>query len=92
MPKELLLDVSEYEAPQPFEKAVQLISQINTGEYIRMLHRKKPLPLIQLLQENGFACVIRTGLQNTWEIIIWNKNDSPVNDYCTANFSQNTSE
>ena len=51
MPKEILIDVSEYVAPQPFEKVIELLSQMKTGEYIRMLHRKKPLPLLQFIQE-----------------------------------------
>lgn len=53
MPKELFIDVSEYEPPQPFEEVMQLLMKMKTGEYIRMLHRKKPLPLLQILQDNG---------------------------------------
>ncbi len=98
MPKELLIDVSEYEAPQPFEEVIQLLSQMKAGEYIRMLHRKKPLPLLQFLNENGYDYKAGT-VQNkidiseessidsvSWEIMIWSKKDSSVNEYCLNAF------
>jgi len=94
MPNELLIDVSEYEAPQPFEEVIKLVVNINDGEYIRMLHRKQPLPLYQLLNERGFAYICNKkntkslgDSLNQWEIIIWNKSDTSVNDYCLKSFS-----
>ncbi|MCW8929700.1 MAG: DUF2249 domain-containing protein [Gammaproteobacteria bacterium] len=99
--KELFIDVSEYEAPQPFQEVMQLLVGMNSGEYIRMLHRKKPLPLLELLQENGFSFNVKQDqldFQNEsllddahktsalWEIIIWNKLDSKVNNYCLKKF------
>ncbi|MCU7836036.1 MAG: DUF2249 domain-containing protein [gamma proteobacterium symbiont of Taylorina sp.] len=85
--KELLIDVSEYEAPRPFEEVVKLVSQLKSGEYIRMLHRKEPLPLIQMLQENGYECRMFPGQQVEWEIIIWNSQDISVQEFCLMNFS-----
>lgn len=82
-PQELFINVSEYDAPEPFEKVLQLVSEMKHGEYIRMLHRKKPLPLVQMLQDNGFECRIFPGQQTAWEIIIWNVNDSSTADYCS---------
>jgi hypothetical protein len=90
MPKEILVDVSELEAPEPFEQVINAVLQLNAGEYICMLHRKKPLPLIQWLQEQGFACVFKTELQNHWNIYIWNTKDSLVNDYCLSLISNNS--
>jgi len=56
-----------------------------------MLHRKKPIPLFQFLQENGFDYKIRQVQhayrdENSWEIVIWNKHDSSVNEYCLNSF------
>lgn len=84
--KELFIDVSEYDPPQPFEEVIQLLTQMKTGEYIRMLHRKKPLPLLQFLQDNGFDFKTRQDQSASWEVLIWNKKDSPVNDYCSNKF------
>lgn len=83
-PKELFIDVSEYEPPQPFEEVMQLLLKIKTGEYIRMLHRKKPLPLLQFLQENGFNFKISQIKDSSWEVLIWSKKDLPVNNYCSG--------
>jgi len=87
LPEEILINVSEDEAPIPFEKVSKRISQMKSGEYIRMLHRKKPLPLIQILQENGLKCIIMQGQHTAWEIIIWKKQDLVTNNYCSTHFS-----
>ena len=90
-PKELFIDVSDYDPPQPFEEVIQLLLQMKAGEYIHMLHRKKPLPLLQFLQENGFDFKI-TQNQNLscepalWEIIIWDKKDTSLSHYCSNKF------
>ncbi len=83
--KELFIDVSDYEAPKPFEEVIQLLRQMTAGEYVRMQHRKKPLPLLEMLQENGFDFIVR---QNStfWEIIIWFAKDQAVGDYCHGKF------
>ncbi len=85
--QELFIDVSDYEHPKPLEKVMQLLFKMNRGEYIRMHHRKKPLPLIQFIQENGFDCIIHQGSEIPWEIIIWHKTDIEVERYCLTQFS-----
>ena len=86
MLKELLINVSEEEPPKPFDDVTELIDQMKAGEYIRMLHRKKPLPLIQLLHDNGFECKIKQGQSTAWEIIIWKKQDTIADNYCSTAF------
>lgn len=85
--QELFIDVSEYEHPVPFEKVIALLFKMKSGQYIRMHHRKKPLPLIQFLQENGFDCMMHQSPDILWEIIIWNKKDIDVEQYCLTQFS-----
>lgn len=85
--KELFIDVSDFEHPVPFEKVMQLLLKMKRGEYIRMHHRKKPLPLIQFLQENGCDCIIHQRQDIPWEIIIWNKNDIDIEHYCLTQLS-----
>lgn len=81
IPQELLIDVSEFDPPKPFQDVVQLVLNMKKGQYIRMLHRKKPYPLLEMLQKEGYMCVVKAGKNSQWEVIIWNKNDSFVNDY-----------
>ena len=85
--QEILIDVSEDEAPKPFEIILQQLSQLKKGEYIRMLHRKQPLPLIQMLDENGFVYRMFAGKQTPWEIIIWSKQDLLTHEFCNASFN-----
>jgi hypothetical protein len=85
-PQELLIDVSKEEAPKPFDIILERIEQLKKNQYLRMLHRKKPLPLIQMLEENGFVCKLISGQQTKWEIIIWNKDDSFTHSYCSNHF------
>ena len=85
-PLELIVDVSDEEAPKPFELVLERIAQLNQGEYIRMLHRKQPLPLIQVLEKNGYGCKMSPGQQSQWEIIIWNKQDILADKFCTSGF------
>ncbi len=84
---ELFIDVSEYEHPEPFEKIIQLLLVMKKGQYVRMQHRKKPLPLLQFLQEHGFDYLVSQGADIAWEIIIWNKKDKHAGLYCHAHFS-----
>jgi len=86
MVKEIIIDVSELEAPQPFEEVLKRLKGLRPGEYIHMLHRKQPLPLLQILEENGYASIMREGQNRPWEIIIWNKSDPQSNEYCRNHF------
>jgi uncharacterized protein (DUF2249 family) len=88
---ELFIDVSEYDPPEPFEAVIELLKKMKKGDYIRMLHRKKPLPLFQFLQEHGFAYLLKETAENKavhklWTIIIWKESDARLNDYCMRHF------
>ena len=85
---ELFIDVSEYEHPEPFEKVIQILQSMKKGQYIRMHHRKKPLPLLQLLQQQGFDFRIYQRADIPWEIIIWYKKNIDVAQYCLRRFAE----
>ena len=86
MVREILINASEMEAPQPFEEVLKRVKELQPDEYIHMLHRKQPLPLVQLLEENGYAIIIREGQSTPWEIFIWNKSEPLTNHYCQIHF------
>ncbi len=86
MAREIILDVSELEPPQPFEEALKQLRKLPAGAYLRMLHRKQPLPLIQLLHENGYVVSMSNDPSGRWEIIIWNKSDPVSAAYCDTQF------
>ena len=91
MVREIVIDVSDLEAPQPFEEILKQLKVLGSGEYIHMLHRKQPLPLLQMLEENGYAAVMRNGDSKPWEIFIWNTADPLSNEYCRSHFTPDSS-
>ncbi len=91
MAREIVVDVSDLEAPQPFEVVLKQLKILGPGEYIHMLHRKQPLPLLQVLEENGYAAVMHKGDSRPWEIFIWNTADPLSNEYCRSHFAPDSS-
>jgi len=94
--KELYIDVSEFDPPQPFEEVIELLKQLNQGEYIHMSHRKKPMPLLQFLETHGFSYIVKErpdikrneGEKITlWSVFIWHQTDRGVSNYCHLHFS-----
>ena len=52
---EKLLDARELEAPLPLEYAIKILSSLEDGEYLKMIHRMKPCKLDAILDANGFG-------------------------------------
>ena len=86
MPIEHFLDVRELFAPEPFEMILKEIKKLKTGEYIYVLHHRKPYPLLQVLSESNHEYLLLEGKKNDIEIIIWKKADIEVGSYCTSRF------
>ncbi len=83
----MFIDVSQYEQPKPFEKVIELLLSMKHGQYVCMHHRKEPLPLLQFLQEHHFSFLSSEYALNQWEIIIWDKKDKDLEQYCCTQFS-----
>lgn len=52
--KETIKDVSLLEHPEPLEIMTNEIKRLCDDEYIKMIHRKEPLILYEILDSNGF--------------------------------------
>ena len=70
MNNEITLDVSELQPPLPMEMALDAIDKLDSGQYIKMIHRMQPHPLYTILFENGFKYKVNTN-NNLFEIYIW---------------------
>ena len=78
MAVELILDAREMEPPEPFERASAILRQLESGQYLRMLHRRIPYPLIDLARAMSLACSV-TELETTvYKIIIYTPADEDV--------------
>ena len=67
---DVLLDVSALEPPEPMERILDALSGLGEGNRLRVLHRREPFPLYDLLGRMGYAWET-TGTDGRFEILIW---------------------
>jgi len=71
----ILLDARELEHPIPLQLALNHLQTMNTNEYLYMIHRKKPIPLLEVAKEKTFQHLYHKENEETWHILI-SKSDS----------------
>jgi hypothetical protein len=49
--QKILFDARELEHPQPLEKGVKHLLEMDEDSYLYMIHRKNPLPLLKMAEE-----------------------------------------
>ncbi|MFK5984166.1 MAG: hypothetical protein QM479_01895 [Pseudomonadota bacterium] len=81
---EILVDVSDLEAPEPFTEVLSVLTKLQKKAYIRMLHRQQPFPLYDVLRENNLDyCVFEpTSLHTKYTILIWLAADIETAKHC----------
>ncbi len=65
------LDAREMMHPEPFEKSTAILQALRSGEYLRMLHRRIPYPLIDYCKALNLNFLVDAISQNSYEIIIY---------------------
>ena len=80
--KEILLDVSELEAPEPLTHILDVINKLELHSYLRVIHRKEPFPLYNILHENGFEFSAIKMPNSEYCILIWKVSDLATAKYC----------
>jgi len=78
------LDVSELEPCEPLERTLDAIKMLQKGDYLRVLHRREPHLLYQLLEQGGFSWFTRPGNTSKFEILIWRQGDSSAENAARA--------
>ena len=68
--KKIDLDARELEHPKPLEHAIKALQQLDDESYFYMLHRKNPIPLIDMAQEQGFSTLSREDEAGNWHILV----------------------
>jgi len=84
VPKEFILDVSELEAPEPFERIIAIVRELKSNQYLKVFHRKEPYPLYEVLIENGYCYRVIREQQADYCILIWLKSDHSTTEYCNT--------
>jgi TusA-related sulfurtransferase len=68
--EKIMLDARELEHPIPLERAMHSLRELNEHNYFYMIHRKNPVPLIDLASEQGFNVLNREDDSGVWHIFI----------------------
>jgi uncharacterized protein (DUF2249 family) len=66
----ITLDAREMEHPIPLQLALGHLQKMAQEEYLYMIHRKKPIPLIELAKEKEFLYLVKQDTQEVWHILI----------------------
>ena len=66
----IALDAREMEHPIPLQLAMKHLKTMPKDAYLYMIHRKQPIPLIEMAKEKGFAHLSHQDPQERWHILI----------------------
>ncbi len=79
--KKIGLDARDLEHPEPLEKSIKILQNLDEDSYFYMLHRKNPLPLIDLAKEHKFQVLTHEDKQSNWHILISKNLSEDLSNY-----------
>ena len=68
--KRHFLDARTLEHPEPLERSIAILRELDDEGYLYMLHRKEPLPLIALAREHRLNHLSYCDPSEEWHILI----------------------
>ena len=68
---EQVLDVSDLEPPEPLERILDAVADMAEDDWLRVRHRRDPVPLYRLLAEMGYQWRTDYLGPGRFEILIW---------------------
>lgn len=74
---EQLIDVSQLEPPEPMERIMDALADLPESAWLRVRHRRDPVPLYRLLRNMGYAWDTRCVNPGQYEILIWPQDMQP---------------
>jgi len=79
--KKIYLDAREMEHPKPMEKSMKIIQALDENSYLYMLHRKNPIPLVDLAKTHLYQVLIKEDENKQWHILICKNQTIDLNDF-----------
>jgi len=79
--KKIYLDAREMEHPEPLEKSMKIIQSLDENSYLYMLHRKNPLPLIDLAKKHLLNVLTKEDANKLWHILICKNQTIELSDF-----------
>jgi len=70
MNAEMIVDVRGLEPPEPLERVLEALSELEHGRTLRMLISREPHPLYGILEINGFQYEAQASKLGHFEILI----------------------
>ncbi len=67
--KKIELDARELEYPIPLQLALKHLQSMGRDEYLYMIHRREPVPLIEIAKTKGYAYLSHS-CDEVWHILI----------------------
>jgi len=67
--KKIAIDAREMEYPLPLQLSLNHLQTMGENEYLYMIHRKNPIPLIEIAKEKGYSYLTENH-NDIWHILI----------------------
>ena len=74
---EQLIDVSALEPPEPLERILDALGDLSPGDWLRVRHRRNPVPLYRMLRDMGYRWETLCLAPERFDILIWPEDMSP---------------
>jgi uncharacterized protein (DUF2249 family) len=81
--KKIALDARELEHPKPLELAMKALRELDEENYFYMIHRKNPIPLLDLASEQNFQVFNKEDENGDWHILICKTHDIELSELVT---------
>ncbi|MEO5341775.1 MAG: DUF2249 domain-containing protein [Gammaproteobacteria bacterium SHHR-1] len=65
------LDVSALQPPEPMEQILDRLADLPQGDWLRVRHRREPLPLYPMLHDLDYSWRTRQLGPEQYDILIW---------------------
>jgi uncharacterized protein (DUF2249 family) len=83
--KKIALDARELEHPKPLELAMQALRTLDEESYFYMIHRKNPIPLIDMASEQNYQVFNQEDENGDWHILICKVSDVDLSEFIVPN-------
>lgn len=78
--RKIPLDAREMEHPIPLQLALNHLQSMKNSDYLYMIHRKEPIPLIEVAKEKRFAHLTYQDEKSSWHILICKNPEANLED------------
>ena len=68
--QKIALDARDLEHPKPLELAMKALRELNEENYFYMIHRKNPIPLLDMASEQQLNVFTQEDTEGIWHILI----------------------